>query len=152
MIDQVIHSEKFGVPDGVINCSYPKTNDWSKNKYKSYFNESLILSNWPNYKDFKKFNKNDLFRLDFSLPLSIEKGTADLEFISGRDYFGKYTSDILRVDLAPAHRERVISVSYSASVNTFSEFGLKLLLIENLNNIKKESQDNLTFFFRLKIN
>ena len=26
--------EKFGVPDGVINCSYPKTNDWSKNNYK----------------------------------------------------------------------------------------------------------------------
>ena len=26
--------EKFGVPDGVINCSYPKTNDWSKNIYK----------------------------------------------------------------------------------------------------------------------
>ena len=98
------------------------------------------------------FNKNDLFRLDFSLPLSIEKGTADLEFISGRDYFGKYTSDILRVDLAPAHRERVISVSYSTPVNTFSVFGLKLLLIENLNNIRKESQDNLTFFFRLKIN
>ena len=33
---------------------------WSKNKYKSYFNESLILSNWPNYKDFKKFNKNQI--------------------------------------------------------------------------------------------
>ena len=26
--------KKFGVPDGVINCSYPKTNDWSKNNYK----------------------------------------------------------------------------------------------------------------------
>ncbi len=26
--------KKFGVPDGVINCSYPKTHDWSKNNYK----------------------------------------------------------------------------------------------------------------------
>ncbi len=26
--------KKFGVPHGVINCSYPKTEDWSQNNYK----------------------------------------------------------------------------------------------------------------------
>ena len=31
---------------------------WSKNKYKSYFNDHLISSSWPNYKNIVKFNKN----------------------------------------------------------------------------------------------
>jgi len=53
--------------------------------------------------------------------------------------------------LAPAHRERVLSANYSSPINDFSEFGLKLFLVENLNNIKAESQANLTFYLRLKI-
>ena len=97
------------------------------------------------------FNKKDRFRLDYLVPLSIEKGTADLKFISGRDYFGNSTVDTLKVNLAPAHRERVFSANYSSPINDFSEFGLKLFLVENLNNIKAESQANLTFYLRLKI-
>jgi len=34
--------EKFGVPDGVINCSYPKTDDWSKNNYKEINLDSFL--------------------------------------------------------------------------------------------------------------
>ena len=97
------------------------------------------------------FNKKDRFRLDYSVPLSIEKGTADLQFISGRDYFGNSTMGRVKVNLAPAHRERVLSANYSSPINDFSEFGLKLFLVENLNNIKAESQANLTFYLRLKI-
>ncbi len=97
------------------------------------------------------FNKKDRFRLDYLVPLSIEKGTADLKFISGRDYFGNSTVDTVKVNLAPAHRERVFSANYSSPINDFSEFGLKLFLVENLNNIKAESQANLTFYLRLKI-
>ena len=97
------------------------------------------------------FNKKDRFRLDYLVPLSIEKGTADLKFISGRDYFGNPTVDTVKVNLAPAHRERVFSANYSSPINDFSEFGLKLFLVENLNNIKAESQANLTFYLRLKI-
>ena len=33
---------------------------WSKNNYKSLFKEDLILSSWPNYKDSKKFFKNQI--------------------------------------------------------------------------------------------
>ena len=33
---------------------------WSKNKYKAIFKEDLILSSWPNYKNFNKFNKNQI--------------------------------------------------------------------------------------------
>jgi hypothetical protein len=97
------------------------------------------------------FNKNDRFRLNYLVPLSIEKGTADLKFISGRDYFGNSILDTLKINLAPVHRERVLSANYSSPINDFSEFGLKLFLIENLNNIKAESQANLTFYLRLKI-
>ena len=97
------------------------------------------------------FNKKDRFRLDYLVPLSIEKGTADLKFISGRDYFGNSTVGTVKVNLAPAHRERVLSANYSSPINDFSEFGLKLFLVENLNNIKAESQANLTFYLRLKI-
>ena len=97
------------------------------------------------------FNKKDRFRLDYLVPLSIEKGTADLQFISGRDYFGNSTVGTVKVNLAPAHRERVFSANYSSPINDFSEFGLKLFLVENLNNIKAESQANLTFYLRLKI-
>ena len=97
------------------------------------------------------FNKKDRFRLDYLVPLSIEKGTADLKFISGRDYFGNYTTNTLKVNLAPSYRERVLTANYSSPINAFSEFGLKLLLIENLNNIKAESQANLTFYLRIKI-
>ena len=97
------------------------------------------------------FSKKDRFRLDYLVPLSIEKGTADLKFISGRDYFGNYTTNTLKVNLAPSYRERVLTANYSSPINAFSEFGLKLLLIENLNNIKAESQANLTFYLRIKI-
>ena len=97
------------------------------------------------------FNKKDRFRLDYLVPLSIEKGTADLKFISGRDYFGISTVGTAKVNLAPAHRERVFSANYSSPINGFSEFGLKLFLVENLNNINAESQANLTFYLRLKI-
>ena len=97
------------------------------------------------------FNKKDRFRLDYLVPLSIEKGTADLKFISGRDYFGNSTVGTAKVNLAPAHRERVFSANYSSPINDYSEFGLKLFLVENLNNIKAESQANLTFYLRLKI-
>ncbi len=31
---------------------------WSKNKYKSYFKNNLVLSSWPNLKNIKRFNKN----------------------------------------------------------------------------------------------
>ena len=97
------------------------------------------------------FNKKDRFRLDYLVPLSIEKGTADLKFISGRDYFGNSTVGTVKVNLAPEHRERVLSANYSSPINDFSEFGFKLFLVENLNNIKAESQANLTFYLRLKI-
>ena len=97
------------------------------------------------------FNKKDRFRLDYLVPLSIEKGTADLKFISGRDYFGNSTVGTVKVNLAPANRERVFSANYSSPINDFSEFGLKLFLVENLNNINAESQANLTFYLRLKI-
>ena len=97
------------------------------------------------------FNKKDRFRLDYLVPLSIKKGTADLQFISGRDYLGNSTLGTMKVNLAPAHRERVFSANYSSPINNFSEFGLKLFLVENLNNIKAESQANLTFYLRLKI-
>ena len=97
------------------------------------------------------FNKKDSFRLDYLVPLSIEKGKADLQFISGRDYLGNSTLETMKVNLAPAHRERVLSANYSTPISDFSEFGLKLLFIENLNNIKAESQANLTFYLRLKI-
>ncbi len=96
-------------------------------------------------------NKKDRFRLNYLVPLSIEKGTADLKFISGRDYFGNSILDTLKINLAPVYRERVLSANYSSPINDFSEFGLKLFLIENLNNIKAESQANLTFYLRLKI-
>ena len=33
---------------------------WSKNKYKAIFKEDLISSSWPNYKNFNKFNKNQI--------------------------------------------------------------------------------------------
>ncbi len=33
---------------------------WIKNKYKAIFNNDLILSPWPNYKNIKKFNKNQI--------------------------------------------------------------------------------------------
>jgi len=33
---------------------------WLKNKYKEVFKEDLISSSWPNYKNFNKFNKNQL--------------------------------------------------------------------------------------------
>ncbi len=33
---------------------------WSKNKYKTIFKEFLISSEWPDYKMFKKFNKNQI--------------------------------------------------------------------------------------------
>jgi hypothetical protein len=89
--------------------------------------------------------------LNYLVPLSIEKGTADLKFISGRDYFGNSILDTLKINLAPVYRERVLSANYSSPINDFSEFGLKLFLIENLNNIKAESQANLTFYLRLKI-
>ena len=97
------------------------------------------------------FNKKDRFRLDYLIPLSVEKGTADLQYISGRNYLGNSTVDTVKVNLAPAHRERVLSANYSSPINDFSEFGLKLFLVENLNNIKAESQANLTFYLRLKI-
>ena len=97
------------------------------------------------------FNKKDRFRLDYLVPLSIKKGTADLQFISGRDYFGNSTVGTLKVNLAPANREKVLSANYSSPINDFSEFGIKLFLVENLNNIKAESQANLTFYLRLKI-
>ena len=48
-------------------------------------------------------------------------------------------------------QSRAISANYSSPINDFSEFGLKLFLVENLNNIKAESQANLTFYLRLKI-
>ena len=89
--------------------------------------------------------------MDYLIPLSVEKGTADLQYISGRNYLGNSTVDTVKVNLAPAHRERVLSANYSSPINDFSEFGLKLFLVENLNNIKAESQANLTFYLRLKI-
>jgi valyl-tRNA synthetase len=33
---------------------------WSKNKYKSIFRKDLILSSWPSYKHFNKFNKSQV--------------------------------------------------------------------------------------------
>ncbi len=97
------------------------------------------------------FNKKDLFRLDYLVPLSIEKGKAELKFISGRDYLGNAILDTVKINLAPTHRERVFSANYSSPINDFSEFGLKLFLIENLNNIGTKNKANLTFYLRLKI-
>ncbi len=33
---------------------------WAKNKYKTIFKEDLITCSWPNYKNFNKFNKNQI--------------------------------------------------------------------------------------------